>query len=491
LKDLDLDEGTVALKISQKKLLEAFGGAFPQEGSVLAVENVPATPIQLALTEVGQNQLNGILPVATKALLERTLPNARIRKPGESIADAALRVTREMKGGCFVIQGPPGTGKTHTGAMVIAQLLAEGKKIGITSNSHKAINHLLAGVGKRTALKGIKVESERDEALHDNNPSLEHVASNNQGWNKYQGQGGIAGGTAWLFSQPDWKDQLDYLFIDEAGQFSLANAVAVSRAAKNLVLLGDQMQLEHPVQGSHPVPAGLSVLQYVLLDEKNSGEDEAVVHPVVPDTLGLFLDETHRLPASICGFISESIYQGKLKAAPACEKNCLVDPPRGPLIQQTNGIVYLGIEHEGNIQRSREEADRAKEVFEELLGKRVRIGEKERKLEVEDFLFISPYNAQVRLLKSVLGPEARVGSVDKFQGQQAPICVLSMCSSFGEYGHRGLGFILDKNRVNVALSRAQVLAVVIADPRIGETPTQSLPEMSLLNLFMKITKGSG
>jgi uncharacterized protein len=138
-----------------------------------------------------------------------------------------------------------------------------------------------------------------------------------------------------------------------------------------------------------------------------------------------------------------------------------------------------------------EEADRAKEVFEELLGKRVRIGEKERKLEVEDFLFISPYNAQVRLLKSELGPEARVGSVDKFQGQQAPICVLSMCSSFGEYGHRGLGFILDKNRVNVALSRAQVLAVVIADPRIGETPTQSLPEMSLLNLFMKITKGSG
>jgi uncharacterized protein len=212
---------------------------------------------------------------------------------------------------------------------------------------------------------------------------------------------------------------------------------------------------------------------------------------VVPETLGLFLDETHRLPAPICGFISESIYQGKLKAAPACEKNCLVDSPLGRLIQQMNGIVYLGIEHEGNIQRSREEADRAKEVFEELLGKRVRIGEKERKLEVEDFLFISPYNAQVRLLKSVLGPEARVGSVDKFQGQQAPICVLSMCSSFGEYGHRGLGFILDKNRVNVALSRAQVLAVVIADPRIGETQTQSLTEMSLLNLFMKITKGSG
>ena len=493
LKELDIEEGILALKISQKKLAEAFDGSFPQAGSILEQEHVPATPIQLALTELGQDLLGGQLPESTKALLNRLPPSKEIRTSGESKTESALRVAKNMNGGCFVIQGPPGTGKTHTGAKVILRLLQEGKKIGITSNSHKAINHLMKSVGELaradgagTAVKGIKVESEPDEELYDQNPGLRHIDSNKKGKAEYQG--GLAGGTAWLFTDPAWKDdRLDYLFVDEAGQFSLANAVAVSRAANNLVLLGDQMQLEQPVQGSHQGAAGLSVLQYVLLDESRSVEDAPFIHPVVPDSLGLFLDQTHRLPEGICKFISESIYDGRLTAAPSCGNNCLVEKPSGPRVTKASGILYLPAVHEGNVQKSEEEAGIAKEVFKELCGKAVQIGGKQKLLQPADFLFITPYNAQVRLLKVRLGPEARVGSVDKFQGQQAPICIFSMCSSFGEYGHRGLGFILDKNRVNVALSRAQVLAVVIGDPRIINTPTESLSLMHQLNLLCKIS----
>lgn len=492
LKELDIEEGVLDLKISQKKLTEAFDGSFPQAGSILAQEHVPATPIQLALTEQGVDLLKGQLPASTKALLNRRPPSEKIRVSGESNTESALRVTQEMKGACFVIQGPPGTGKTYTGAQVILRLLQKGKKIGITSNSHKAINHLMKSVGESarengagTVVTGIKVESEPDAELYDQNPGLRHIDSNKKGKAEYRG--GLVGGTAWLFSDPAWKDdRLDYLFVDEAGQFSLANAVAVSRAANNLVLLGDQMQLEQPVQGSHPGAAGLSVLQYALLDESRSVEDAPAIHPVVPDSLGLFLDQTHRLPTGICKFISESIYDGRLTAASSCGNNRLVEKPSGPRVTKASGILYLPVVHEGNVQKSEEEAGIAMEVFKELCGKAVQIGGRQRLLQPDDFLFITPYNAQVRLLKVRLGPEARVGSVDKFQGQQAPICIFSMCSSFGEYGHRGLGFILDTNRVNVALSRAQVLAVVIGDPRIQNSPTENFSLMRQLNLLCKI-----
>jgi len=152
-----------------------------------------------------------------------------------------------------------------------------------------------------------------------------------------------------------------------------------------------------------------------------------------------------------------------------------------------NGIVFSGVEHYGNVQRSDEEVERVVGIYHELLGRPYTAKDGITKpLELGDFLFIAPYNAQVRALKDALPAGACVGSVDKFQGQEAPVCILSLCSSYGEYGSRGLAFILDRNRVNVAVSRAMCLAVVVADPRIAGTTTKSLEEMQLLNLFCKL-----
>ena len=149
--------------------------------------------------------------------------------------------------------------------------------------------------------------------------------------------------------------------------------------------------------------------------------------------------------------------------------------------------MFVGVEHDGNIQQSDEEVDRVVSVYKELLGLPYTSSEGGTKpLALDDFLFIAPYNAQVRALQVALPAGARVGSVDKFQGQEAPVCILSLCSSYGEYGSRGLAFILDRNRINVAISRAKCLAVMIADPRIASATAGSLGEMMLINLFCKL-----
>jgi uncharacterized protein len=397
-----------------------------------------------------------------------------------------------MSGGCLVIQGPPGTGKTYTASCMIDALLVAGKKVGVASNSHKAVVNLLAACGDAARkngrkLVGIKVGDEPDGDLHRNNSDLAHVKDTGAARANYSG--GVVAGTAWLFSRPEWKNQLDFLFIDEAGQVPLANAVAMSRCANNLVLLGDQMQLEQPVQGSHPGDAGLSALQYALKDTARSKPDEPVFHAVVPTDLGLFLGESRRMHPNVSRFISESIYEGRLGSMPECVNQKIALPPSGGvLVKIESGIVFSGIEHDGDIQQSAEEVQLVKAIYNELLNQYFTDrDDKIKPLELGDFLFIAPYNAQVRALRSSLPKGARVGSVDKFQGQEAAVCILSMCSSYGEYGSRGLRFILDRARVNVAISRAKCLAIVVADPRIANAAAASIGEMKLLNLYCKLT----
>lgn len=174
---------------------------------------------------------------------------------------------------------------------------------------------------------------------------------------------------------------------------------------------------------------------------------------------------------SVCRFISESIYEGRLGSHPDCARQKITVPPgANGLITNETGIVFSGVEHDGDIQQSDEEVERVKAIYHELLGHLYTAKDgSTRPLALEDFLFIAPYNAQVRALQAAFPAAARAGSVDKFQGQQAPVCILSLCSSYGEYGSRGLAFILDRNRINVAVSRAQCLAVVVADPRIASS----------------------
>jgi uncharacterized protein len=488
---LDTSEGNLQLKIGNKTLNERFGGSFPQHGSLIEDEYVNAASIQAALTEVAMKHLVGDLHSPVAALLGRAVPAAVLQNAGEATADAAMRVTGSMPGGCLVVQGPPGSGKTYTAARVINALLSAGKKVGISSNSHKAVVHLLMECGKAAKeaggfLRGIKAGGEKEGSLFADNPALRYVESNKEARAAYTN--GVVGGTAWLFTLPEWEGVLDFLFVDEAGQVSLANAVAMARCAKNLILLGDQMQLEQPIQGTHPGDAGLSSLQYALKDLRASLPDLPVFHAVVPSDYGLFLGESRRMHPSVCRFISESIYEGRLRSHPDCAKQKIaLAPNANGIVAKDSGVVFIGVEHDGDIQQSDEEVERVKAVYSELLGRPYTASDgSTRPLALEDFLFIAPYNAQVRALEAALPHGARVGSVDKFQGQEAPVCILSLCSSYGEYGLRGLAFILDRNRINVALSRAKCLAVVVADPRIGSAAAGSIDEMRLINLFCKL-----
>lgn len=488
---LNLLDGTLELKISTKKLGEVFGGSFPKRGSLIPNEFVSASTIQKALTEIAEKHLSNDLHVPVIALFDRDAPSTLIQEVAELTTNAAIRVANSMSGGCFVIQGPPGTGKTYTAAHVINNLVASGKKVGVASNSHKAVVNLLLACGEALkkedgVLRGIKVGGDDEGALYIDNPSFQHVKENKDALGSYSG--GVVGGTAWLFALKDWEGVLDYLFIDEAGQVSLANAVAIARSAKNIVLLGDQMQLEQPIQGTHPGDAGLSSLQYALKDIKTSKVDSPVFHAVIPPNYGLFLGESRRMHPMVCRFISESIYEGRLNSHSDCSKQIIKNRKDGSsLITKESGVVFIAVEHDGNVQQSDEEIAKVIEIYNNLLGSPYTESDGQTKaLTLEDFLFIAPYNAQVRALQGQLPEGARVGSVDKFQGQEAPVCILSLCSSYGEYGSRGLAFILDRNRINVAISRAKCLAVVVADSRIANTEASTLNEMKLINMFCKL-----
>ena len=357
------------------------------------------------------------------------------------------------------VQGPPGTGKTSTGSHVIASLLRAGKRVGVTSHSHKAILNLVRNVGKvlgsEQPLTGIKVGGDADDAIFAEFPRLQ-LATAREALDVYRRSGGLVAGTAWLFSREEWDGVLDYLIVDEAGQVSLANLVGVSLAARNLILLGDQMQLEQPIQGTHPGETGTSALQYYLQD-----------HATVPPELGIFLDRSFRMHPDVCRFISDTVYEGRLESVSEAAQQRIANPT-GRLIQKEAGIQFIPVQHDGNTQASDEEIEKVAAVFSELRGRPFRDSKgQERPLSLQDFLFISPYNLQVNRLRARLPDGARVGSVDKFQGQEAPVTIFSLGSSFGEYGSRGLSFLLDRNRINVAISRAQCLAVVVGDPRIA------------------------
>jgi uncharacterized protein len=370
------------------------------------------------------------------------------------------------------IQGPPGAGKTYTGSHVIVNLLQAGKRVAVTSNSHKAIHNLLTGVVERceerhfapSAMKKAsagKQDSFFDGALIDDmTDAAEALAPDNQ----------LVAGTAWLFADPRAEQAFDYLFVDEAGQVSLGHLVAMGLCAKNIVLLGDQMQLPQPVQGVHPGRSGESVLDYLL-------DGQAVI----PPERGIFLANTWRMHPDVCRFISDAVYDGKLVSAPGRERQAVLFDACPPSLAPT-GIRFVPVEHDGCTQKSEEEAAVVRELFDSLLGVRWRSHEGDvEPLRVEDILVVAPYNLQVQLLKMRLPDGARVGTVDKFQGQEAPVVLVSMATSSGEYLPRNLEFLYSKNRLNVALSRAKCLAVLVASPKLMDVQCRTVEQIRLVN----------
>ncbi len=284
----------------------------------------------------------------------------------------------------------------------------------------------------------------------------------------------VAAGTSWLFARPDMAGALDVLFVDEAGQLSLADVVAVGGSARSIVLLGDPNQLPQVSQGSHPDGAEASALEHLLGDARTVAQDR-----------GLFLPTTRRLHPDICDFISEVFYEGRLRPDPATARQH-VGP--GGFVEGT-GIRFVPVAHDDNQARSREEADLVAEAIRGLVGRHWTDQRGvTRDLGIDDILVVAPYNAQVAEIVRRAGKDfgrPRVGTVDKFQGQEAPIAIYSMATSTPEDSPRQMEFLYSGNRLNVAISRAQGVAILVCSPALLRVRCHTPAQMRLANALCR------
>lgn len=413
---------------------------------------------------------------AARDLLMAIAPRLRgqaLQRDGEPTLTAAVRIALDLDHSVFPVQGPPGAGKTYTGARMICALARDGKRIGVTANSHKVIRNLLDEVIVAAADEGLQIHCiQKVTDKEDNLSTLQFTTKNEVALDALSGSCAIGGGTSFFWARPDARLCVDVLFIDEAAQMSLADVLAVSQAAKSIVLLGDPRQLEQPIQGSHPDGVAVSALDHILGP-----------HATVPPDRGLFLEETWRLHPLICAFNSELFYDGRLKSRPGLERQEIKSIGR----LKGAGLRYLPIEHTGNQSSSSEEADAIRDLVFEILGSGTtwvdRLGA-ESPIALDDFLIIAPYNAQVFELQERL-PGARIGTVDKFQGREAPIVIYSMATSSHSDAPRGMEFLYSANRLNVATSRAKCVCVVVASPRLFEAECRTPRQMQLANAFCR------
>jgi uncharacterized protein len=416
---------------------------------------------------------------AIGALLRRDHPNIKGIKPGQALlpqsagTDDIVSVISRLDQSTVFIQGPPGAGKTYTASKVIVSLLQNQKRVGVSSNSHKAIVNLLQAVEKVAkqegfSFKGVKKSNPIDPGQMVKGDFILDVKDRDA---VIQSNAQLIGGTAWLFADPALDQQLDYLFVDEAGQVALGMLVPMATSANYIVLLGDQMQLAQPVEGVHPGESGDSVLDYLLQGQAT-----------IPPEQGIFLENTWRMHPAVCSFISDAIYKGRLKSHPNTKKRTLVLKTSADPALKPAGIHFEAITHEGCAQSSDEEADRVEKLYESLLHQHY-LDDKgiKRAITPENILIVSPYNMQVNLLKQYLGSDARVGTVDKFQGQEAEVVIISMATSSGDEMPRNIDFLFSKNRLNVAISRAKCLAILIASPALFSVQCRTPEEIALVN----------
>ena len=383
---------------------------------------------------------------------------------------AARHLARALDESALIVQGPPGTGKTWLGARLIVDLIADGKRVGVTAMSHKAIHNLLEEVERAADEDGIDFKgARRGGGGSDGMP--EHWRTQCVGDPQsdcFKPEYQLVAGTSWLFAPEFADEQLDYLVIDEAGQLSLADALASGTAARNLILLGDPLQLPHVSQAVHPEGTSLSVLEHLL-----------GVHPTVPPDRGLFLEQTRRMHPAVCEFISDEVYEGRLRSHPGCALQS---------VGGEAGIRFLPVQHVGNASSSPEEAEAIRSEIERLLGRPFRdMGGGERPLEAGDCMVVTPYNLQRRVLRAALPDGVPIGTVDNFQGQEAPVVFFSMAASSGEDAPRDIAFLFSRNRLNVAVSRARCLAYLVCAPALLETHAKTLEQMRLISTLCALS----
>ncbi|MDP8904845.1 MAG: TM0106 family RecB-like putative nuclease [Chloroflexota bacterium] len=409
-------------------------------------------------------------------LIRRRPPRVRhgdggaLVRPDETGTDSACRLVDALDGTTLAIQGPPGSGKTYTGARMILELVALGRRVAISSNSHKVIGNLLAAVLVTARETGQSVraiqKAKEHEALHD--PLVRRTDHNHDVAAALKaGEVDVAAGTPWLWADADLDSSVDTLFVDEAGQVSLANVIAMAASARNIVLLGDPQQLDQPTQGVHPDGAAASALRHFLGDEET-----------VPPSRGIFLEKTWRMHPRITAYTSELFYEDKLESVDGLEQQRVA----GDGWLSGSGLRWVPVEHDGNTNESPEEAAKVAEIWRALIG-RTWIDAKGRALPIgpEQIVIVSPFNAHRLLISSLLGRQARVGTVDKFQGQEAPVSIYTMATSRAEDAPRGLSFLYSLNRLNVATSRARALAIVVCSPALLRAVPNSPAQLRMVN----------
>jgi uncharacterized protein len=413
---------------------------------------------------------------ALEGVLRREPPLDGARVQVHTLAEAK-ELVEQVEGRHLFVQGPPGSGKTYTGARLAVHLLGRGKRIGVSATSHKAIHNLLreieaAAAEAGVAFRGLKKSSGGNVESAYTGPFIESSPSNEDFANPDLD---LVAGTGWLLARPELDGALDYLFVDEAGQVSLADALAMGTSARTLVLLGDPLQLAQVRQGIHPEGSGASVLEHLLGDERT-----------IPEDRGLFLERTFRMHPDVCGFVSDAFYESRLESAEGRER-------QGTSLG--TGLRFLPVEHAGNRRSSVEEAQAIREELLRVIGAEwTDAGGVTRPLRVSDVLVVAPYNEQVGCLTEILPAGVRIGTVDKFQGQEAPVVFFSMATSTGADMPRNLEFLFSRNRLNVAVSRARCLAYLVASPRLLGADCRSVEQMRMANalcLFVERASWTG
>ncbi len=416
-----------------------------------------------------------------------------LRIPGETALEAATRLILALDGGTLAIQGPPGTGKTYTGAQMILALVRAGRTVGVTANSHKVIGHVLDQVHAGAAAAGERVAIGQKPGP-DGEPASEHAEAIKEPADIAAGLAAsrfqVVGGTAWLWAAAAMEGSVDVLLVDEAGQFSLANTVAVSPAGRTLVLLGDPQQLDQPLKGSHPPGAERSALAHLLAGAPGG------VQATMPPDLGLFIERTWRLHPAVCAFTSEVFYASALEPIEGLERQAV----RAAAPLDGAGVRWLPVEHAGNDVDSPEEAAAIAAMLGDLLDAAAGAAWTDRNgvtapLGQKDVVIVAPYNAHVDRIAAALRAAGlgavRVGTVDKFQGQEAPISIYAMGSSSPEDAPRGMEFLYSLNRLNVATSRARCVAAVVASPTLVRVACRTPGQMRLANALCRLVEVAG
>jgi predicted RecB family nuclease len=391
--------------------------------------------------------------------------------------NAAIEQVMNMRESVLPIQGPPGTGKSHTAALMILSLIKAGKRVGISALSHKVITGLLEKVSQAASKEkmNIHIAQKVNDTTDSNTLNWIKTTENKDVLDAIQNGFNIAAGTSFMWSREEFFEAVDFLFVDEAGQLSLIDTLALSHAGKNLVLMGDPQQLKQPQKGSHPEGTEVSALEHILQEQKTISENQ-----------GVFLGTTWRMHPAINKYVSELFYDNRLHTKSETENQTL----EGNTVYKKPGLYVEAAEHQGNQNSSAEEVEKIVSIVNDFTLNGVYwidCNKQKHELEACHIKIIAPYNEQVELLQKALPHlQEGIGTVDKFQGQEAPVIIFSMATSTPEDAPRGMEFLYSLNRLNVAVSRSRAVFILVANPALFNPACRSPRQMQLANALCRL-----